>query len=113
MGLHYWIHMNLAKIQSFRQIGKRLRHAREARGLSLPSIASTSGLKIQELVRIENGELLGFKQAPENTLSNAEVYAKVLDLELTAISSQSPSELSDPNETFIPVFLRKKSVVQF
>ena len=40
MGLHYWIHMNLAEIQSFRQIGKRLRHAREARGQSRRSRAT-------------------------------------------------------------------------
>ena len=103
--------MNFAEIQSFRQVGRRLRNAREAHGLTLPAVAGTCGLAISELVRIENGELLGFKQVAQNTLSNAEIYAKALDVELgnagrqysgnTTINAQS-------EDVFIPVFLRKK-----
>ena len=48
--------MNLADIQSFRQIGRHLRDARETRGLTLSAIAGSCGLAIYELVRIENGE---------------------------------------------------------
>ena len=103
--------MNLAEIQSFRQIGRRLRHAREALGLTLPAIAGSCGLAIFELVRIENGELLGFKQVPENTLSNTEVYAKALDVDLSNVERQH-SGITTINarndEVFIPVFLRKK-----
>ena len=102
--------MNLADIQSFRQIGRYLRDAREMRGLTLPAIAGSCGLAIYELVRIENGELLGFKQAPQNTLSNAEVYAKALDVELDNVGRQhSGVTINAKNdEVFIPVFLRKK-----
>ena len=77
----------------------------------MPAVASTCGLAISELVRIENGQLLGFKQVAKNTLSNAEIYAKALDVELgnagrqysgnTTINAQS-------EDVFIPVFLRKK-----
>lgn len=103
--------MNLAEIQSFRQIGRRLRNAREAHGLTLPAVAGTCGLAISELVRIENGELLGFKQVVQNTLSNAGIYAKALDVELGNAGRQysgitTINFLSD--EVFIPVFLRKK-----
>jgi len=103
--------MNLAEIQSFRQIGMRLRNAREARGLTLPAIAGSCGLAILELVRIENGELLGFKQAPQNTLSNAEVYAKALDVELSNVERQHSGVTTinaKNDEVLIPVFLRKK-----
>ena len=103
--------MNLAEIHSFRQIGRRLRHAREARGLTLPAIAGSCGLAIFELVRIENGELLGFKQVPENTLSNTEIYAKALDVELSngeRLHSGVPTINAKNDELFIPVFLRKK-----
>ena len=82
---------------------------REMRGLTLPVIAGSCGLAIDELVRIENGELLGFKQAPENTLSNAEVYAKALDVELNNVGKQFSGVTAINNdEVFIPVFLRKK-----
>jgi transcriptional regulator with XRE-family HTH domain len=103
--------MNLADIQSFRQIGRHLRVAREMRCLSLSAIAGSCGLAIYELVRIENGELLGFKQAPQNTLSNAEVYAKALDVELNNVGIQHSGATTmnaKNNEVFIPVFLRKK-----
>ena len=103
--------MNLAEIQSFRQIGRHLRSAREMRGLTLPAISGSCGLAISELVRIENGELLGFKQAPKNTLSNAEVYAKALDVELDGVGRQHSGVTTinaKNDEVFIPVFLRKK-----
>lgn len=103
--------MNLAEIQSFRQIGRHLRRAREMRGLTLPAISGSCGLAISELVRIENGELLGFKQAPKNTLSNAEVYAKALDVELDGVGRQHSgvTTINTKNdEALIPAFLRKK-----
>ena len=102
--------MNLVDIQSFKQIGRHLRDARKMRGLTLPAIAGSCGLAISELVRIENGELLGFKLAPQNTLSNAEVYAKALDVELDNVGRQhSGVTINAKNdEVFIPVFLRKK-----
>jgi transcriptional regulator with XRE-family HTH domain len=103
--------MNLAEIQSFRQVGRRLRNAREAHGLTLPAVASTCGLAISELVRIENGQLLGFKQVAKNTLSNAEIYAKALDVELGIAGRQysgNPTINAQSENVFIPVFLRKK-----
>ena len=103
--------MNLAEIQSFRQIGRRLRNAREARGLTLPAAAGSCGMAISELVRIENGELLGFKQAPKDTMSNAEVYAKALDIELASLErsyAETTTRNTQSNEVFIPIFLRKK-----
>jgi cytoskeletal protein RodZ len=103
--------MNLAEIQSFRQVGKRLRNAREAHGLTLPAVSGTCGLAISELVRIENGELLGFKQVPQNTLSNAEVYAKALDVELGNAGRQYSGNTiinAQSDDAFIPAFLRKK-----
>ena len=103
--------MNLAEIQSFKQIGRRLRSEREMRGLTLPAISGSCGLAISELVRIENGELLGFKQAPKNTLSNAEVYAKALDVELDGVGRRHSGVTTikaKNDEVFIPVFLRKK-----
>ncbi len=103
--------MNLAEIQSFRQIGRRLRIEREARGLTLPAIAGSCGMTISELVHIENGELLGFRQVLEDALSNAEAYAKALDVELDGVESRSSgiTTINAKNdEVFIPVFLRKK-----
>ena len=103
--------MNLAEIQSFRQIGRRLRNEREARGLTLPAIAGSCGMTISELVRIENGELLGFNQALKDALSSAEAYAKALDVELDDLGGQhsGTSTVNAKNdEAFIPVFLRKK-----
>ena len=103
--------MNLAEIQSFKQIGRRLRIEREERGLTLPAVAGLCGMSISELVRIENGELLGFRQALEDALTNAEVYAKALDVELGG-ARRRYSGVSTTNakndDVFIPVFLRKK-----
>ena len=103
--------MNLAEIQTFKQIGKRLRAEREARGLTLPAAAGLCGMSISELVRIENGELLGFRQALEDALTNAEAYAKALDVELGSGERQH-SGVSATNakndDAFIPVFLRKR-----
>jgi len=103
--------MNLAEIQSFRKVGRRLRNAREAHGLTLPAVAGTCGLAISELVRIENGELLGFKQVAQNTLSNAEIYAKALDVEFVYAGRQYSGNTTinaQSDDVFIPVFLRKK-----
>lgn len=104
--------MNLAEIQSFKQIGRHLRSAREMRGLTLSAAASTCGLKIFEIVRLENGELLGYQQVPENTLSNAQIYAKALDIELSDYKEQPCVEQAKVNanvyEGDIPFFLRKK-----
>jgi transcriptional regulator with XRE-family HTH domain len=103
--------MNLAEIQSFKQIGRRLRSERERRGLTLPAVAGLCGMSISELVRIENGQLLGFRQLLEDALTNAEVYAKALDVELGGVERQN-SGVSTTNakndDVFIPAFLRKK-----
>ena len=103
--------MNLADIQSFRQIGRHLRDARETRGLTLSAIAGSCGLAIYELVRIENGELMGFKQISKDTLKNAEIYAKALDVELDGVGRQHSGVRTinaKKDEVFIPLFLRKK-----
>jgi len=103
--------MNLAEIQSFKQIGRRLRSEREERGLTLPAVAGLCGMSISELVRIENGELLGFRQVLEDALSNAEVYAKALDVELRSASRLHSGVTiinAKNDDVFIPVFLRKK-----
>jgi cytoskeletal protein RodZ len=103
--------MNLAEIQYFKQVGKRLRNTREMQGLTLSTVAGSCGLKIQELVRVENGELMGFKQISKDTLKNAEIYANALHIELGSQSTQHPGEAKINNkndEVFIPVFLRKK-----
>jgi transcriptional regulator with XRE-family HTH domain len=103
--------MNLAEIQSFKQIGRRLRSEREERGLTLPAVAGLCGMSISELVRIENGELLGFRQVLEDALTNAEVYANALDVELGGVERQhSGMEAINAknDDVFIPVFLRKK-----
>lgn len=103
--------MNSAEIQSFRMIGKRLRTEREARGLTLPAVARSCGMTISDLVRIENGELLGYRQLLEDALSNADLYAKALDVELDDLARQysGTTKVNAKNdEAFIPVFLRKK-----
>ena len=103
--------MNSADIQSFRMVGRRLRNARERRGLTLAAFSASCGLRIQELVRIESGELLGFKQASEDTLSHADMYARVLNIELQGMGVQhSGIEKinSKDDDLYIPAFLRKK-----
>jgi transcriptional regulator with XRE-family HTH domain len=103
--------MNLVEIQTFKQVGRRLRSEREERGLTLPAVAGLCGMSISELVRIENGELLGFRQALEDALTNAEVYAKALDVELGSVERRHSgvSTINAKNDdVFIPVFLRKK-----
>lgn len=103
--------MNLVQIQSFRQLGKRLREEREMRGLTLPAIAGSCGLAIQEIVRIENGELLGFRQTIEDALNNAHIYAKALDVELEGMGRQKAETVTinaQNDEVYIPAFLRKK-----
>jgi transcriptional regulator with XRE-family HTH domain len=102
--------MNLAEIQTFKQIGKLLRSERETRGLTLPAVAELCGMSISELVRIENGELLGFRQALDSALNNAELYAKALDVDLDSVRRQSSgvSKTNSNDDVFIPVFLRKK-----
>ena len=103
--------MNLAEIQSFRSLGKRLRNAREQRGLTLAALSASCGLGIHELVRIESGELLGFKQAPADTLSHADMYAKVLNLQLDELHgshSEKSDVVSSEEDLYIPAFLRKR-----
>ena len=67
-------------------------------------------MSISELVRIENGELLGFRQALDSALNNAELYAKALDVDLDSVRRQSSgvSKTNSNDDVFIPVFLRKK-----
>ncbi len=103
--------MNLADIQSFKHIGRRLRSEREARGLNLPAVARLCGMSISELVRIENGELLGFSQALDGALNNAKLYANALDVELGSVDRQHSVMATinaENDDVFIPVFLRKK-----
>jgi len=103
--------MSPKEIQYLRQIGKHLRSEREARGLTLAAVAGSCGLAISELVRIENGELLGFKQVVKDVFSNAETYAKALDIELDKVGQQysgTTTVKAKHDEVFIPVYLRKK-----
>ena len=77
----------------------------------MPAVAGLCGMSISELVRIENGELLGFRQALDATINNAQLYAKALDVEFAGVRRQQ-SGVSTTNakndDVFIPVFLRKK-----
>ena len=82
------------------------------RGLTLPAVARLCGMTLSELVHIENGELLGFRQILNDALSSAQNYAKALDLELGGLARQ-PSEvatiIAKNNEVYIPAFLRKNN----
>ena len=103
--------MDTAKIQLFRQIGKHLRRARDMRGFSLVKISGVCGLSVQELARIENGELMAFKQSPETTKTNAQIYSKVLgvDLDRLVIRDAALGAVHATNDAvYIPVFLRKR-----
>lgn len=101
--------MKLVDIQSFRQVGKILREERERRSLSLQEIIPITGLSLQELVRIENGELLGFRQVPEETFRNAELYAQALGVALQDASQISTKPIANKREDiYIPAFLRKR-----
>jgi len=77
----------------------------------LTKIAGVCGLGIQELSHIESGELMGFKQAPESTLINAQIYSDALDLQLGGLQqSQNTCIKKIPviDEVYIPAFLRRK-----
>ena len=103
--------MNLVEIQEFKKVGRRLRQTREACGLSLTKVSGACGIGVKELSRIEDGELMGFKQAPESTLINAQIYSDALDLQLGGLQqSQNTCIKKIPviDEVYIPAFLRRK-----
>ncbi len=107
--MHVKAPMNLAEIQYFKRVGKHLRNTREMRGLTLTTMSGSCGLEIQELVRVENGELMGFKQISKDTLKNAEIYANALRIELGTQSLQHSgvTKINNKNdEVYIPFFLR-------
>ena len=103
--------MSTPEIQSFKQIGSHLRKTREMRDLTLLMIAGSCGLTVAALAQVERGEALGFKQGFKGALSNAEVYAKALDLEygdLRGRHTGATKKHAQTNDEFIPFFLRKK-----
>lgn len=77
----------------------------------MPAVAGLCGMTISELARIENGKFLEFRQVLEDALTNAELYAKALDVELGSVKRQYSrvATINDKNDDiFIPVFLRRK-----
>ena len=103
--------MNLVEIQEFKRVGRRLRQRREASGLSLTKVSGACGIGVKELTRIEVGELMGFKQIPERTLINAQLYSDTLNLQLGGLLQSHNTgfkKIPVNDEVYIPVFLRKK-----
>lgn len=77
----------------------------------MPAVAGLCGMTISELACIENGKFLEFRQVLEDALTNAEVCAKALDVELGSVKRQYSrvATINDKNDDiFIPVFLRRK-----
>ncbi|NBY16895.1 MAG: hypothetical protein EBQ78_04445 [Betaproteobacteria bacterium] len=105
--------VTLQNIKRAKDLGKKLRIAREGQGQNLAILASQCGLSVVKLVALESGNHYPFNNNIQEMLACAGNYARLLGFDiLTQASANENSLLPDANESFtqvIPQFLIKKS----
>ena len=99
---------NLTEIKCARETGKLLHKARESSGITLQGLANLSGLSMNQVVHIENGNFFAFNQSLDQYLANAHHCAEMIGADIRSSDQSSPV----PEKTFsieesIPVFLQR------
>ena len=92
-------------LKNFRNLGKKLREARESQGHNLAILAGQCNLSVVLLTAIERGDSLAFTRSQSSMHLAVQTYAKALGVEMVAAEHQD--DLSDDG-IYIPEFLRKK-----
>ena len=84
--------------------GKRLRAAREAKGMSIEEIASTTRIPTRHLESIESGDWTSLP-APTYSIGFARNYATVIGLDRDEIGDQLRSEMGNTRPVYQPAEL--------
>jgi cytoskeletal protein RodZ len=87
--------------QHVRNLGKKLREARESQGHNLAILAGQCKLSVVQLTAIERGDTLAFTRSQTDFLVAIQTYAMALGLSSEGLERQLEDEI------FIPEFLRK------
>jgi transcriptional regulator with XRE-family HTH domain len=106
---------NLAEIKSAKKLGEWLKKARESQCMSILNLAKLSGLSINQLVNLENGNFFAFGQNIGQFEANVHHCAEKMGVSI--ISIEKPSEVialkpmpqsfsAESIEQSIPIFLR-------
>ena len=100
---------SLADIRQAKEIGKSVRKTREAQRLSIQAVATLSGLSINQMVNLENGNFFAFSQDLNLLISHAKNCAEMMGVDLIDIPGEKPATNSKMGslEESIPVFLQK------
>ena len=102
----------LHDIKKARELGKKLRIAREMQEHSLPLLANQCGMSIIQLIALESGHYFMFNASIEEYCINARNYAFVLHADLDClIEEENLFSSSDQYQVdpIVPSFLRKKN----
>ena len=100
---------NLTEIKCAKETGRLVHKAREASGISLQGLANLSGLSLNQVVQIENGNFFAFNQSLDQYLANAHHCAEVMGADIRSLD-QTSSVLEKKIfsiEESIPVFLQR------
>lgn len=106
---------NLAEIKSAKELGKCMQKARESQHMSILKLANLSGLSVNQVVNLENGNFFAFGQSMSQFEVNVNRCAEKMGVSIASsqkfsetISSESlPQSFSSKSiEQSIPVFLR-------
>lgn len=101
----------LREIKKAKDVGRKLRIAREHQGTNLTLLAKQCGMPVMQLVALEAGNHFAFNGSMDQFLNNARNYAFFIGVDLD--ESNSLSATANPQnlnrESNIPSFLRKKN----
>lgn len=101
---------SLQEIKKAKELGKKLRIAREKQGLSLAATSSQCGISVIHLLSLEAGSHFVFNNDIEELYACAERYAAVLQMDTEQLESRAQTSpmANEKHEQVIPHFLRKK-----
>ena len=106
---------NLAEIKSAKELGKCIQKARESQHVSIIQLANLSGLSVNQVVNLENGNFFAFGQSMSQFEVNAYRCAEKMGVSIASLQKSSETISSKPLpqsfsaksiEQSIPVFLR-------
>ena len=106
---------NLTEIKSAKELGKLMQKSRESQRMSILGLANLSGLSVNQVVNLENGNFFAFGQSISQFEANVQHCAEKMGVTINPMKKSFEAISSKPKtqsfsvesiEQSIPVFLR-------
>jgi transcriptional regulator with XRE-family HTH domain len=103
----------LVTIRKAKEVGVLIRKARMTSGLNIQSLATMTGLSVNQILHLENGNIYAFHESIDDLMEVAKNCGEKLDVRFEdsggLLNTFNPKEAQFSIKDSIPVFIQKRA----